>query len=198
MVSPGYGIGHTDYSFIASALADQGYLTVAIQHELPSDPPLPTRGDLFAARTPAWRRGAQNLRFVHDTLQRSYPGFAWDRLVLIGHSNGGDIAAWLARESPGFASTLITLDNRRMPLPRSAPPRVLSIRAGDFAADAGVLPHKQTLAASGSCIIKIDDARHNDMHDGGPAALRDAIVQDISHFLGQGECGNGGAPDAGS
>ena len=43
---------------------------------------------------------------------------------------------------PPLASTgtLITLDNRRVPLPREARLRVLSLRGSDFAADPGVLP----------------------------------------------------------
>jgi dienelactone hydrolase len=188
IISSGYGISAKDYTFIASALAERGFLVVAVQHELPTDDPLATQGDLFAGRTPNWQRGAANIRFVRDVMRRSHQGFDWDRPVLIGHSNGGDISAWLVRESPEFAASLITLDSRRVPLPRGPTPRMLSIRASDFQADAGVLPSALQLESSDSCIVKIENARHNDMHDGGPEELRDAIIDHIVDFLAGRRC----------
>jgi predicted dienelactone hydrolase len=118
-LSQGYGLRNTDYSFIANALARSGYLVAAIQHDLPSDAAISTTGDLFASRTPMWQRGAENPRFVRGALSRTYPGFDWSRLVLIGHSNGGDLSALALQESPTLAAALVTLDNRRYPLPRT-------------------------------------------------------------------------------
>ena len=188
IISAGYGISNKSYTFISSALSELGYLAVAVQHELPSDPPLATSGDLFAGRTPNWQRGAENLRFVRKSLRRSHPNFDWEDPVLIGHSNGGDISAWLAQESPMFAGSVVTLDNRRVPLPRGSSPRVLSIRGSDFQADAGVLPTDEELESSGSCVVKINDARHNDMQDGGPIDLKNTIARHIVIFLDGGVC----------
>lgn len=186
-LSPGYGLPHTAYAFIAATLNDLGYLVVAIQNQLPSDPPLPTHGNLRETRAPSWIQGAQNIRFARSELVRSHPQFDWQHPVLVGHSNGGDISAWLAQESPGLAATLITLDHRRMPLPRDGTTKVLSIRAGDFPADDGVLPE------SGACIVTLDDARHNDMHDGGSDELRHRISHLIGAFLRNGSCPDSGA-----
>lgn len=188
IISAGYGISNKSYSFIASALGDLGYLAVAVQHELPSDPPLATQGDLFAGRTPNWQRGAKNIRFARNSMRRSHPSFDWEHPVLIGHSNGGDISAWLVRESPTFAGSLVTLDNRRVPLPRSPSPRVLSIRASDFQADAGVLPTGEELNSTSPCVLKINGARHNDMQDDGPADLKRTIARYLVGFLNGGTC----------
>src|SRR5690606_15212549 len=68
ILSPGYGLPHTGYSFLADMFASEGYLVVAVQHDLPSDPPLTGKGDLIKVRTPAWQRGAENLRFVKAQL----------------------------------------------------------------------------------------------------------------------------------
>ncbi|MGE3672931.1 MAG: alpha/beta hydrolase [Polyangiaceae bacterium] len=187
VLSSGYGLRHSDYSFISSAASAHGFAVVTVQHELPSDPPLATEGDLFVRRAPNWRRGAANLRFVVQRLQRQYPELDWRRLTLIGHSNGGDIAAWLLREEPGFASALITLDHRRVPLPRGAAVRVLSIRAGDFPADPGVLPVPE-LATPQTCIVRVPGAKHDQLYDGGPAELKARIVQWILGFLESGAC----------
>lgn len=187
-ISQGYGLRHTDYSFISNALARSGYLVVAIQHDLPSDPAISKTGDLFANRTPMWQRGAENLRFVRNTLSRTYTGFDWSSLVLIGHSNGGDLSALALRESPTLAATLVTLDNRRYPLPRTSSIKVLSIRGSDFASDAGVLPTAQEIGA-GTCITTIAGSRHNDMNDYGPADLQSKINALIFLFLKDGRCG---------
>ena len=187
-LSSGYGLLHTDYSFIASALAKAGYLVVAIQHDLPSDPELSKTGNLFANRLPMWQRGAENIRFVRAALSSKYTHVDWDDLTLIGHSNGGDISALALHESPKLARTLITLDNRRYPLPRASSVRVLSIRASDFEADAGVLPTAQE-RADGTCITTIAGSRHNDMNDHGPIELQTQINALILPFIKEGRCG---------
>lgn len=192
-ISAGYGVSHKNYSFVAASLNSLGYLAVSVQHDLPSDPPLSRTGHLVAVRTPMWKRGAENLRFVRESLGRSHPQYDWQHLVLIGGSNGGDISSWITRESPSFAVVVITLDHRRVPLPRGASPRVLSIRASDFEADAGVLPTAAEQRQSGTCIVEIAGARHNDMHDGGPAELKGKITSLIEAFLGDGSCGDAGA-----
>lgn len=187
-LSQGYGLRHTDYSFIAHALTEFGYLVVAIQHDLPSDPAISTAGNLFSNRMPMWQRGAQNLHFVQDTLSRTYTGYDWSSLVLIGHSNGGDLSALALRESPTLATTLITLDNRRYPLPRTPSIKVLSIRGSDFAADVGVLPTAQEMGTV-TCITSIAGSRHNDMNDHGPAELQAKLNALILLFLKDGRCG---------
>lgn len=188
LISAGYGIDHTNYGFIARTLSELGYLVVAVQHELPSDAPLAKTGDLFKARAPVWQRGAENLRFTRKALEQRYPAYDWTNLTLIGHSNGGDISAWLLQESPEFATTLITLDHRRVPLPRTQLLRVLSIRAVDFAADASVLPNPAEQNALDMCIRTIANATHNDMQDNGSEELKSNILSRIKAFVSDKEC----------
>lgn len=192
-LSPGYGGSHKAYTFIAHALNRLGYLVVGIQHQLPSDPPLATEGNLFERRSPVWEQGAANLRFVHGELIRSYPEFDWKHVVLIGHSNGGDIAAWMLREPPTWAAALVTLDHRRVPLPRDSARRMLSIRAGDLAADTGVLPSPEEQRDSGACIVTLAQARHNDMHDEGSVRLKQDIARIVVSFLQDDSCPASGA-----
>lgn len=187
LLSPGYGLAHTDYTFLAAELSRTGYLVVAIQHVLPTDPPLARTGALFDARLPLWQQGADTLRFVRETLQPRYPGYDWLRLVLIGHSHGGDISALALTQAPELAGTLITLDHRRYPLPRNPSLRVLSVRGSDFEADPGVLPSQEERASLNACIDRIEGARHDDMHDGGPEWLKNEISVRVGRFLGAAE-----------
>ena len=183
LLGPGYGVDHTHYSFIAKALNDLGYLVVAIQNQLPNDPDMPRGKNITALRRPFWQQGADNARFVRSELISRYPQFDWKHVVLVGHSHGGDSFAWLLRERPSWVSTLITLDNRRVALPRTRSIRVLSIRAGDFPADPGVLPTVRERDASPIRIVKLADARHNAMNDNADTALKRNITSLVQSFL---------------
>jgi pimeloyl-ACP methyl ester carboxylesterase len=186
LLSHGYGMGSREYGFLAEALSSRGYLVASIGHEAPGDPKMDPNGDLPRQRAEMAARGAANIRFVHTALSRDFPGFDWGRTLLVGHSLGGDSAAWLARTDPAGIATLVTLDNRRAALPRSERIRMLSLRASDTGADPGVLPAPEEQQRLKACIVPLENARHNDMFDGGPAELRKRIVDAVLSFLAPG------------
>jgi hypothetical protein len=182
-VSSGYGVRHDDYSFITQALNELGYLVVSIQHELEGDPPLSGLPPFVKTRRENWLRGVQTLKTVKLALKDDFARYDFNRVTLIGHSNGGDISALFTKSYEREARALITLDHRREPLPRSQSLRVLTLRASDFPADNGVLLTPQELAKFNVKQIKIDKARHNDMTDYGPDWLKEEIALAISRFL---------------
>jgi pimeloyl-ACP methyl ester carboxylesterase len=186
LLSAGYGVSYLKYAFLANHLNHLGYLVVAIGHELPNDPPLSTSGNLFETRSENWRRGAQTLDFIRSNLSKRLLNYDFNNLVLVGHSNGGDISSWLANENKSFISSLITLDHRRVPLPRDTDIKVLSIRASDFPADKGVLPSASE--QSNICVVKIPDSRHNDMSDYGPEWLKNEINLLVRNHLLEQSC----------
>jgi predicted dienelactone hydrolase len=185
ILSHGYGGQHTAYSFIAQNLVAHGYFVASIQHELPTDAPMPTTGNVREVRQPFWERGVQNILFVRRQLQRQYPHADFSQLLLVGHSNGGDTAMLFAEEYPALVQRLISLDNRRMPFPRAARPRVLSLRSSDQVADAGVLPTSAEQKQFNTTIIKLPNTLHNDMWDGATAAQKQEMNVAISQFLAQ-------------
>jgi predicted dienelactone hydrolase len=188
LVSPGYEGSADAYSFLATSLNRLGFLVVGVQHDLPTDVPMQLTGEVYANRSPYWRRGSESLEFLLRELPKKYPSFSWAKVVLVGHSNGGDISAWFARAQPHQVAALITLDHRRYPLPRTLTPRTLTIRSSDQRADPGVLPAAAELVASGTCVVPIAGSLHNDMHDGGPLALRSTIESVVVAFLRDAEC----------
>lgn len=188
LVSAGYGVSHLKYRFITDKLNELGYLAIAIAHELPNDPPLSTTGNLFQTRSENWRRGAETLDFIKTNLAKRFTHYDFENLMLVGHSNGGDISAWLANNDKTYIKKLITLDHRRVPLSRTNNIQVLSIRASDFPADQGVLPSKTEQQAFNSCIIKIPDAKHNDIADYGPAWLKEKIRDILTQYLNNKPC----------
>ncbi|WP_211183368.1 alpha/beta hydrolase [Thalassotalea sp. Y01] len=183
LLSAGYGMAHNQYSFLATWFSQQGYLSVAVGHELVGDPPLSVTGKLYKTRSENWIRGAETLDVVRTQLSGQLSNYNFDELLLVGHSNGGDISAWRIKQSTQHISGIITLDHRRVPLPRNSDIKTLSIRASDFAADQGVLPTRDEQLRDGSCVITIADAKHNDMWDGGAEQLKADIIAIIKAFL---------------
>lgn len=186
-LSSGYGVPYDKYSFVANTLNKAGYLVVAIQHELPGDPPLAVTGDLYSERAENWRRGVVTLNFVRGALKLEFTAYNFDVITLVGHSNGGDISAWAINGGADYAQKLITLDHRRVPLPRADKDSVLSIRGSDFSADDGVLYTPEELQHFEACIVTIADSKHNDMTDMGPEWLKQSIVNIMADYL-DGRC----------
>ena len=86
-------------------------------------------------------------------------------------------------EYPALVAQVISLDNRRMPFPRAARPRVLSLRSSDQIADPGVLPTPAEQAQFGVTIVQLKNTLHNDMWDGATAAQKLEMNAAIARFL---------------
>src|SRR5580698_3779906 len=98
-ISNGNTVKNTEYSFIANVLAARGYLVASIQQDLPTDPPLMTKVGLpYVGRQAVYERGEANILFVLGQLKQLQPNADYDHLTLVGHSNGGDIAMYFAKE----------------------------------------------------------------------------------------------------
>ena len=65
ILNHGNTVKFTEYSFLANLFAARGYLSVSIQHDLASDPPLVTKvGELYVGRLPVCERGVANTQFA--------------------------------------------------------------------------------------------------------------------------------------
>lgn len=183
LLNHGYGGTNTAYSFLAKNLVLHGYYVVSLQQELPGDEPMPTTGPPAVVRRPYWERGVQNIAFVLKELRHIHPELDYRHVLVMGHSNGGDTAALFAQEHPELVDRLLTFDNRRMPLPRTHQPRVLSLRSSDQPADAGVIPSPAEQAKFGIIIVTLPHTLHNDMWDGATPAQQQEMNALVSSFL---------------
>jgi pimeloyl-ACP methyl ester carboxylesterase len=180
---PGYGLAHTEYEFLASALTRRGFVVAALQPQRADDPAVPTGANLAERRRPYWRRGAEDVRFAISRLREQRIA-RHDRVVVVGHSHGGDIALLLASEEPQLLAAVFTLDNRRMPFPRLRSPQLCSVRSSDMPADPGVLPTAEEQSALGMVIVRLD-IRHDDMSDAAPASQQALMVAALDRCLMQ-------------
>jgi len=171
------------YSYLNSVLASKGFFVVSIQHELPGDEMMNTNGPPRVVRRPFWERGADNIEFVISWLKAAHPELDLDHISLVGHSNGGDMTALYPAKYPGRVAKIITLDNRRMPLPRTLNPRVYSLRSADQPADEGVLPGTEEQQKYKITIVDLQDINHNEMDDDATEQQREKLRNHILRFL---------------
>jgi len=185
--SHGYGQNkggdYLAYSYLTESLASNGYFVVSIQHELPTDSLLPLTGNPQIVRRPFWDRGADTILFVINELQKTYPNLDYKHLTLMGHSNGGDMTALFPQKYPNRVQKIITLDNRRMALPRTKRVKVYSLRSSDQAADEGVLPTEEESRKYRMSIVKLVNTPHNDMDDNANEEQRKEIQKFTLAFL---------------
>lgn len=182
ILSPGYGLSGSDYSFITQNLNQKAYLVVALQDssggvELDRDAPTTKQVQAMA------RVASRSISTVIDGTAVRYPQFDWQHLLLVGHSLAGDSSAQFAADNPNRVSGLSSLGSRRVALPRTADIHVLTIRASDTTADPGVLPNEQERSRYGTCVVHIEGSRHNDMQDAGSEQLKARIASAIDTFL---------------
>ena len=85
--------------------------------------------------------------------------------------------------TPNEVSQIITLDHRRMLIPRNKNIRVLTLRGSDYPADANVLLNETELKSFPVSQVMIEKSRHNDMHDGGPKWLVQRMSKEVGAFL---------------
>lgn len=171
------------YNYLLEFLARNGYCVVSMQHELPTDSLLPIVGKPQVVRRSNWERGAANILFVINTLKRTRTDLDFQHITLIGHSNGGDMSVLFAHQYPDLVEKVITLDHKRMLLPRAAKPKVLSLRADDFPADEGVLPSPAEQQQFGITIIQMPGVKHGDFSVTGSERQHREINQQILKFL---------------
>lgn len=175
--------GNKKASYLTEALAAQGYFVASVQHELVTDSLIPSAGIPQIVRRPFWDRGADNIMFVINELKTSYPELDFKNIILIGLSNGGDITALFPQKYPGRVSRIITLDNRRMALPRTKNPKVYTLRSSDQPSDDGVLPTPEEQKRLNITVIRLPATIHNDMDNRGTPKQQAEIVKYISSFL---------------
>jgi hypothetical protein len=185
IISNGNTVRNTEYSFLANALAARGYLVASIQQDLPSDPPLMTKvGQPYVGRHAVYLRCEANILFVLGELQKLQPHADYDHLTLVGHSNGGDVSMYVAKQHPELVSKVITLDNLRVPFVLSDRMKILSFRSKDpnFKTDPGVLPPPEKAKPGGIDIVDTG-ALHTDLSDRGPQSVKEKIQATLDRFL---------------
>ncbi|MBR0869266.1 alpha/beta hydrolase [Bradyrhizobium tropiciagri] len=189
ILSHGNTVKNTEYSFLTNVFASRGYLVISIQHDLDSDAPMVTKvGEEYVGRRMQYNRGAFNIMYAIDELKKLYPNADYRHLTLIGHSNGGDISMFFAKQHPELVKKVVTLDNLRVPFITDGKIKILSFRSKDphFKADPGVVPDDETCVRAGIKVVNTE-YQHNDLSDRGPDSAKSSIQATVQQFLDEDE-----------
>src|SRR5450432_4457356 len=185
ILNHGNTVKFTEYSFVANVFAARGYEVVSIQHDLPSDPPMVTKvGEPFVGRLAQIQRGVANIKFAVAQMRDVQPNADYDHLTVVGHSMGGDITMYFAKQYPDEIKKVVTLDNLRVPFMTDGKFKILSFRSKDpeFKADPGVVPSEEVCEKSGITVVQTG-YQHTDMSDRGPDDAKNTIQGMLDKFL---------------
>ncbi len=185
IINHGNTVKNSEYSFLANAFAARGYLVLSPQHDLPTDPPMVTKvGEIYVGRLPQIQRGVANIRFAIHEMEKVQPNADYERVTMVGHSMGGDISMYFAKEYPDEIKKVVTLDNLRVPFLTDGKFKILSFRSKDpvFKADPGVVPEEDVCEKSGITVVNTG-FQHNDMRDTGPDSVKSTIQGMLDKFL---------------
>src|SRR6266478_1710071 len=185
ILNHGNTVKFTEYSFVANVFAFRGYEVVSIQHDLPTDPPMVTKvGEPYVGRLPQIQRGVANIRFAVAQMLEVQPNADYDHLTLVGHSMGGDITMYFAKQYPDAIKKVVTLDNLRVPFMTDGKFKILSFRSKDpqFKTDPGVIPSGQLREKADITVVNTP-FRHDDMRDTGSKEAKASIEGMLDKFL---------------
>jgi hypothetical protein len=185
VINHGNTVKHTEYSFLSNIFAARGYLVLAPQHDLPTDPPMVTKvGEPYVGRLPQIKRGIDNIHFALAEMKKVQPNADYNKVTMVGHSMGGDISMYFAKEHPDEVKKVVTLDNLRVPFLTDGKFKILSFRSKDtqFKPDPGVVPDAEQCEKSGITVVDTG-FQHNDMRDTGPDNAKNSIQSMLDKFL---------------
>src|SRR6476646_6826319 len=152
ILNHGNTVKNTEYSFLANIFAARGYLVISPQHDLATDPPMVTKvGELYVGRLPQILRGVANIQFAIEEMRKIQPSADYDKLTMVGHSMGGDISMYFAKQYPDEIKKVVTLDNLRVPFLTEGKFKILSFRSKDnqFKPDPDVIPDEEQREKAG-------------------------------------------------
>jgi hypothetical protein len=185
VLNHGNTVKFTEYSFLANVFAARGYMVVSIQHDLETDDPMVTQvGEEYVGRRLQYNRGIANIMFALDELKKVQPNADYHHLVMVGHSNGGDISMYFAKRYSHLIKKVVTLDNLRVPFITDGKFKILSFRSKDpvFKADPGVVPNDDVCAKAGITVVRTE-FQHNELSDRGPDNVKTHIQAMLDKFL---------------
>jgi hypothetical protein len=185
VLNHGNTVKFTEYSFLSNIFAARGYLVVSIQHDLPTDAPMVTKvGELYVGRLAQIERGVANIKFAVAQMQNIQANADYDHLTVVGHSMGGDITMYFAKQYPDRVRKVVTLDNLRVPFVTGGKFKILSFRSADpqFKADPGVVPSSEECDKAGITVVNTA-FQHNDMRDTGSETAKTTIQGMLDKFL---------------
>jgi pimeloyl-ACP methyl ester carboxylesterase len=141
-------------------------------------------GEIFVGRLTQIQRGVANIKFAVHEMRDVESNADYDHLTVVGHSMGGDITMYFAKQYPEMVKKVVTLDNLRVPFITAGKFKILSFRSKDpqFKTDPGVIPSADECEKAGITVVNTA-FQHNDMRDTGSEEAKTSIQGMLDKFL---------------
>ena len=94
-------------------------------------------GEPYVGRLPQIQRGVANIHFALHEMKKAQPNADYDKVTMVGHSMGGDISMYFAKQYPDEIKKVVTLDNLRVPFLTDGKFKILSFRSQGHPFQAG-------------------------------------------------------------
>ena len=122
-------------------------------------------------------------------MKKVQPNADYAQVMLVGHSMGGDITMYYAKQYQDEVKKVVTLDNLRVPFVTAGKFKLLSFRSQDpqFKTAAGDLPSDEECEKAGILVVKTE-FQHIDMRDTGPDVAKNSIQSMLDKFLSATDC----------
>jgi pimeloyl-ACP methyl ester carboxylesterase len=119
-------------------------------------------------------------------MEKMQPNADYEHLTVVGHSMGGDITMYFAKQYPERVRKVVTLDNLRVPFVTGGKFKILSFRSKDpvFKTDPGVVPSADECDKDGITVVNTN-FQHNDMRDTGSEEAKASIQGMLDKFLAE-------------
>lgn len=100
----------------------------------------------------------------------------------MGHSNGGNMTVLFAAKYPCLVEVALSMDHRRMVMPRVRQPRLCTLKGGDEA-DEGVLPGTEEQERTRIRMIRLEGVIHSGMEGKGTEKQHGLINRHVLDFI---------------
>lgn len=148
LAAPNAQMGYKKYNYLATFFTERHYAFISIQHDMLGDndslETIDPTAPQHEAREHIYKRGVDNIFCVINELQQKFSYLTWQKFIIAGHSNGGDIAKYFANLYSDRITCVIAMDARRCRIEPNSNLRLLMFEANDTSTDPGVIPDQGT------------------------------------------------------
>lgn len=184
---------YKDYTYLADYFTNRNYAFISIAHDILGDndglESIDPKANQHEARKHLYIRGVENMLFVIEEMKKQNLNLDFEKFIVSGHSNGGDISKYFANLYSDRITQMILFEARRCRFEITSFIKLLMFEANDSSTDLGVMPlenkednHKRSNLEW--TIIKPKDALHTSyMDDYITDEIKQRVYKALDYFL---------------
>ncbi|MGB4192136.1 MAG: hypothetical protein WBJ81_06310 [Rickettsiales bacterium] len=184
---------YKDYTYLADYFTTKNYAFISIAHDVLGDndglESIDSNANQHEARKHLYIRGVENMLFVIEEMKKQNLNLDFEKFIVSGHSNGGDISKYFANLYSNRITQMILFEARRCRFEITSFTKLLMFEADDTSTDLGVMPieNKEDNYKRSNLdwtIIKTQNALHTSyMDDYITDEIKQRVYKALDYFL---------------